>query len=234
MMGIQHNSSNILSGFLQHLAKSAGRGEDRLPSLAVLSKELGISIASLREQLEIARVLGFVEIKPKTGIRWLPYQFAPSVLVSCAYAIELSSGYFDQFRDLRNHLESAYFLEAVKQLTKNEIGQLLEIVDAAEYKIESYPPVLPHIEHRDLHLLLFSHVENVFLNGILEVYWEIYESQGYSIVNNHQYLKSVWGYHRQVCEAIKIQDFDLAFQLFREHKELIRWSPKVENAYQFE
>ena len=79
-MGIQQNSSSVLSEFLQYLSKRAANGEDRLPPLTVLSKELKISVASLREQLEIARVLGFVDIKPKTGIRWLPYQFAPSVL----------------------------------------------------------------------------------------------------------------------------------------------------------
>lgn len=233
-MGIQQNSSSVLSEFLQYLSKRAANGEDRLPPLTVLSKELKISVASLREQLEIARVLGFVDIKPKTGIRWLPYQFAPSVLVSCAYAIELSSEYLVQFRDMRNHLEAAYFLEAVKQLTEKDVEELFVIVESAENKIEGYPPLLPHAEHRDLHLLLFSHIENIFLKGILDVYWEIYEYLGYSVVSDHKYLKNVWGYHRKICEAIAEEDLDRAFQLFMDHKELIRWSPKVVNAYQFE
>ncbi len=233
-MGIQLKSSNYLSEFLQYLAKKAANGEERLPSLSVLSKELQISVASLREQLEIARVMGFVEIKPKTGIRWLPYQFAPSVLVSSVYAIEISPEYFEQFRDLRNHLESAYFMESVAELTEKEVSQLLKIVCEAELKIESYPPIIPHTEHRDLHLLLFSHCNNVFLNGILSVYWEIYENQGYSIVNNQAYLRNVWSFHRKISEAIVLKDFDLAFRYFLEHKELIRWSPKVIKDYQFE
>lgn len=233
-MGIQLKSSTILSEFLQYLAKKVVNGEERLPSLSILSKELRISVASLREQLEIARVLGFVEVKPKTGIRWLPYQFAPSILVSIAYAIEISPEYFDQFRDLRNHLESAYFLEAIQLLTPREVEELLRIVCEAEKKIKSYPPIRPHREHRDLHMLLFSHVTNVFLSGILDVYWEIYENQGYAIVNNPAYLARVWSFHRRVCEAIALQNFDHAYQLFIEHKELIRWSPKAAPAFQFE
>lgn len=233
-MGINLKTSNYLSEFLQYLARKAANGEDRLPALTTLSKELQISVASLREQLEIARVMGFVEIKPKTGIRWLPYQFAPSVLVSSVYAIEISSEYFDQFRDLRNHLESAYFLESIMALNEREVNQLLDIVCAAEIKIESYPPLIPHNEHRDLHLLLFSHCENVFLNGILSVYWEIYENQGYSVVNDQTYLKNVWSYHRKISEAIANKDFEQAYRLFLEHKELILWSPKVVKDFQFE
>ena len=59
---------------------------DRLPSLSELSQQLGISIASLREQMDVARSMGLVEVRPKTGIRRLPYAFRPAVSSSLKYA----------------------------------------------------------------------------------------------------------------------------------------------------
>ena len=50
-----------VSEFLHYLA-SHKEAEDGLPTLAELSRELGISVATLREQLEVARALGLVEV----------------------------------------------------------------------------------------------------------------------------------------------------------------------------
>jgi len=228
------NSSGYLSDFLQYLAKLSGSGICRLPSLSELSKELKISVASLREQLEIARVLGFVEVKPKTGIKWLPYNFAPSILVSSAYAIEISPVYFDQYRDMRNHLEAVYFYEAVALLNPDDIQQLFKIIREAEKKIDGLPPKSPNIEHREWHSVLFSHIENVFVKGFLTVYWEIYQHQDYAFVSDSVYLRRVWSYHKKITEQILSSDFSNAYQSFLEHKDLIKLSPKPVPNHKFE
>ena len=75
-------SLDQISDFMKYLASSSNAESDRLPPLTDLSQELGISVASLREQLEVARTFGLVEVRPKTGIRRLPYTFAPAVVVS--------------------------------------------------------------------------------------------------------------------------------------------------------
>lgn len=59
-----------------------------MPSLSELSKALGISLSTLREQLEVARVLGFIEIKPRAGMRTLPYNFSNTVKLSTCYGIK--------------------------------------------------------------------------------------------------------------------------------------------------
>ncbi|HSM23239.1 MAG TPA: hypothetical protein VK856_00055, partial [Anaerolineaceae bacterium] len=108
-MAIYPNSTNNLSELLKYFSDRSTKGDVQIPSLPALSKKLKISIASLREQLEVARVLGFVDVRPRTGIRLLPYSFTPSLLLSISYALSISNNFFDQFRDLRNHLESSYF-----------------------------------------------------------------------------------------------------------------------------
>ena len=59
---------NTKSDLLDYLAE-AQRAKSPIPSIAELSKVLGISVASVREQLEVARTLGFVDVKPKVGIQ---------------------------------------------------------------------------------------------------------------------------------------------------------------------
>lgn len=233
-MAIFSNSTNHLSEFLKYIAEKSSMGEERIPALAVLSKELQVSVASLREQLEVARALGFVEVKPKTGIRWLPYNFTPSILLSVTYAISISTDYFEQFRDLRNHLEGAYFLESAAKLTKSDIDKLNSIVLKAEEKIISTPPKLPHTEHREFHGKIFSKIKNPFVQSIFSVYWDIYEYQGYAIINDQDYLKRVWHYHRLVLEGIQAGNIHQALSAFLEHKDLMIKNKKSVPSQTFE
>ena len=107
---------DVLSEFLLYLAKH-DKAARRLPALTKLSQELGVSMASLREQLEVARALGLVEVRPKKGTKRLPFSFTPAVRQSLSYALALNNTYFQQYSDLRNHIEAAYWHEAVEKLS---------------------------------------------------------------------------------------------------------------------
>ena len=61
-----NNLSNQLSRFLVYLAEEASNGTEYLPSLNDLSKHLDMSVSTLREQLQVARAMGLVEVKPRT------------------------------------------------------------------------------------------------------------------------------------------------------------------------
>ena len=66
----RHTISGLLgSEFLRYLVENGAEAGGRLPPIPTLAQELGISSGKLREQLEVARELGFVEVRPKTGIR---------------------------------------------------------------------------------------------------------------------------------------------------------------------
>ena len=178
--------------------------------------------------------MGFVEVKPRTGIRLLPFDFTPTMLISVLYAVKVNDNYFEKYRDFRNHLEAAYFLESVGKLTISEINRLECIVKNAEIKINSNPPRLPHPEHREFHALIFSKVDNPFIQSVFNVYWEIYEYLGFAIINDVDYLNRVWHYHRFVLEEIKNNNFNHAFELFMEHKELIIRNNKLVPKLNFE
>jgi DNA-binding FadR family transcriptional regulator len=220
MVSVQRSSE-----FLQYLIaqpNETGQNDpDRLPSLSELSKTLGVSVAGLREQLEVAKALGLVEVRPRTGIRRLPYTFLPAVRQSLSYAIQLDSSYFEAYADFRNHIESAFWHDAVSKLTPEDHRTLQSLISQAWAKLGGTPIHIPHEEHRRLHLCIFSRLENPFVLGVLEAYWEAYEAVGLNVYTDYHYLQQVWTYHQKMVDAICAGEFEAGFQALEEHKDLL-------------
>jgi len=215
------------SEFMQYLV-SVGVSPDeepRLPSLEDMSKELDVSIPRLREQLEVAKALGLVEVRPRTGIRRLPYSFLPAVRQSLSYAIELDHNYFDAFSELRNHIEAAYWHEAVTLLTPADHQELKMLMASAWENLRSPQVKIPHSEHIQLHLCVFRRLDNPFVLGILEAYWEAYESVGLNMYADYNYLQQVWEYHQLMVDAICSGDYETGYQALVEHKDLLYHRP---------
>jgi DNA-binding FadR family transcriptional regulator len=214
-----------LSELLRYLSHSGDLSEG-IPTLSVLSQELGVSISSLREQLEVARALGLVDVRPRTGIKRLPYTFAPSVRQSLGYAIRIDKMYFHKYSELRNHIESAYWHEAVSLLTLDDRQELQDLVARAEEKLKGDPIQIPHDEHRQLHTLIFRRLENPFVTGLLEAYWDAYEAVGLNVFTGGlNYLHKVWDYHSKMVEAICKNEFEAGYTALVQHTDLLYHKP---------
>jgi len=212
---------NHQSPFIRYLIERQLLGKMQLPALEQLRLELGLSLSTLREQLEVARILGFVEVKPKTGTKLKAYSFMPAVLNSAAYAIEVDPGLFRKYADLRNHLESVYWVQSVALLKPEDHQRLLELVGIAKEKLNGRQISIPHREHRELHLLLYSRLDNPFVFGILETYWELYEAKGLAIYTDLSYLKEVWQYHEDLVNAIVRGDHEEGYKMLIAHRALL-------------
>jgi len=214
------------SEFLDYLASRHNDGDSgRVPPLSELSKELGVSVSVLREQLEAAQVLGLAEARPRTGIRRLPYSFFPAANQSLSFALRLDARHFLQFADMRKHLEASYWDEAVRVLTPEDHAELQILVQRAWDKLRGQPIHIPHEEHRRLHLGIYRRLDNPFVFGLLEAYWEAYESVGLSVFADYEYLQQVWTYHQQMVDAICAGEFRKGYELLVAHTELIRQMP---------
>jgi DNA-binding FadR family transcriptional regulator len=222
---LKERFSPELSEFLHYLATHE-EVETGLPSLKNLSLELGVSLASLREQLEVARALGLVEIKPRLGMRRRNYSFTPAVRQSLGYALTLNNEHFRKYAELRNHVESAFWHQAVCKLTESDKQELQNLVARAWEKLRGTPIQVPHEEHRNLHLKIYSRLENPFVTGILEAYWEAYESVGLNVfAGGYEYLEEVWQYHQEMVEAICKGDFEAGYQALVRHTDLLYHRP---------
>ncbi len=210
--------------FLHYLATYTNGHEnpDRIPSLVQISAEQGISVAKLREQLGGARALGLVDVRPKTGITRKPYRFAPPVTESLLYAVARDRANFAAFADLRIRLETAYWPEAVAALTPADHAVLQQLMARAWDELNGDPIIIPHPEHRQLHMTIFSRLENPFVQGLLEAYWNAYEAVELSSYADISYLRAVWQFHQDIVDAICAGDAGASLAAFESHTQLLR------------
>ena len=112
------------SDFLQFLVGNGIQPGDRLPPLSELSTKLNVSVSKLREQMEVARMLGLVKAKPRAGIHRTEYSFLPAVRASLLCAVGFDRSQFKAFSELRNQVEAAFLPAAMKTLLPEDIADL--------------------------------------------------------------------------------------------------------------
>ncbi|GAB4525083.1 MAG: hypothetical protein Fur0018_09230 [Anaerolineales bacterium] len=214
--------------FLRYLAQIPAQSPDdpsRLPSLQEMSAEMKISVSKLREHLEVARALGLVDVRPRLGIRRIPFSFTPAVRLSLVYGVHLNRQHFDQYADVRDKLERAYWHQAVSLLTPEDHRYLQGLVAQALHKLNGVPVRIPHDEHRELHMAIYSKLDNSFVHGLLAAFWDAYESFGLNLYADYDYLQRVWRYHGEMVDAIQAGDFERGLQALIAHKDLLHHRP---------
>ncbi|MEZ4634331.1 MAG: FCD domain-containing protein [Caldilineaceae bacterium] len=213
--------SQIESDFLRYLILHGCEPGTRLPSLSQISDELEISVGKLREQMEVARILGLIEARPRRGIECNAYSFQPAVFQSLIFALTVDNSLFNAYSALRRQLEMSFWAEAVQRLTAQDKSELLALVDAAWAKLQNERVQIPHAEHRAFHLTIFRRLENPFVQGLLEAYLDAYEAVELNTYADYRYLTAVWRYHQQIAEAIARGEYDAARVLLEEHMQLL-------------
>ena len=166
--------ADILRYIIEHQVKPG----ERLPTIPELSTELDVSVSKIREELEVARALGFVQIKPRTGTQVQAFDFGPAAKLSVLYALGLNRAFFRDFSQLRISIELYFWHEAVALLCPDDIAHLRQLVVCAFDKLNRVPIEVPFKEHRDLHLTFYRHLTNPFVHGLLEAYWVAYQAFG--------------------------------------------------------
>ncbi|HRE46347.1 MAG TPA: FCD domain-containing protein [Aggregatilineales bacterium] len=211
--------SDLLNYILDHRLQPG----DSLPPLTELQKDLGVNVGKLREQLEVGRALGLVEVRPRTGIRCKPYDFFPAVRLSLLYALSMSENAFAAFTELRNHLEIAFMEEACEQLSAADFAALRSLISIARAKLTNSPSIqIPHEEHRAFHMGLFRYLANPFVISLLEGYWEAYEAVELNTYADLHYWQEAWDYHERILDHLERQEFEAARGAFLEHTDLMR------------
>ena len=221
------------SDLLEYIVQEGFQPGDRLPTINELQADerLGISISKVREQLEVARALGLVEVKSKTGMKMKSYSFSPAVRLSLFFALAQDQHNFELFGEVRNHIEVAFWNEACERLQPEDKDIMRECLLKAQAKLNGKPVRIPNEEHRTFHLTTFRRLENPFVMGILEAYWDAYNAVELNRYSDYSYLQQVWTYHEQIFEAICAGDYDRAKELFIAHTNLIRFQPRMQRIH---
>jgi DNA-binding FadR family transcriptional regulator len=209
------------SELLQYLVDQDIAPGERIPALTDLSDELGLSVGKLREQLEVARQLGFVSVRPRLGTRREAFDFYPAICTSLMFGLATGEARFEQFSQLRQTVETTMWPEAVGLLRAGDIGHLRELVSGAWQKLRDHPVHIPNSEHRQFHLTIFSRLDNPFVQGLLQAYWDAYEATELTRFADYQYWLDVWTYHERILQAIEIADDEEGRRLLIEHFQLL-------------
>lgn len=232
-MNVMNLSFPLLKGvdsdLLRYIASENLKPGDRIPPLNELSGQLNISISKLREQLEVARSLGIVDVRPRTGIRCREFDFMPALRLSLFFALANDRHHFEMYSDLRIHLEVAYWHEATSRLGPEDKAYLRGLVNQAWRKLRDEHITIPHQEHRSFHLGIFRQLEQPFVTGLLEAYWEAYEAVELNRYADYAYLERVWGYHERIVDAIEAGDYDASLEAYIEHTQLLRHQPNTQS-----
>jgi DNA-binding FadR family transcriptional regulator len=210
-------AEQLSSDLLQYLVDQDIAPGERLPALTDLSVELDLSVGKLREQLEVARQMGFVSVRPRLGTRRESYDFYPAVCTSLMFGLATGEATFEQFSKLRQTIEASTWHEAVARLTSEDKAYLRQLLTDAWDKLRGQPVHIPNGEHRELHLTIFRRLDNPFVQGLLQSYWDAYEATELTRFADYQYWLDVWTYHERIVEAIDAGDYDCGRQLLIEH-----------------
>jgi DNA-binding FadR family transcriptional regulator len=209
------------SQFLNYLIARRVAPGDRIPTLQEIGDNLGISVGKLREQLEVARSLGLVSVRPRVGIQREAVDFSKAILPTLLFSLGTGEATFAQFSQLRRAIETELWSAAVVSLTDADKQRLREIVNQAWDKLRGQPIHVPNGEHRQFHLLIFSRLDNPFVQGVLASYWDAYEASELTRFASYQYWLDVWHYHERIADALCANEFDQGRQLLVEHFDLL-------------
>jgi DNA-binding FadR family transcriptional regulator len=155
------------------------------------------------------------------------YDFAPAVRLSLFFALAQDLSNFEHFSQLRTHVEIAFWHEACERLTAEDTTAMRACIDQAWKKLNGEWIHIPNQEHREFHLRIFRHLENPFVLGILEAYWDAYDAIELNRYADYDYLEQVWQYHERILNEICKGDFQAAQQAFIQHTQLLRHQPRM-------
>lgn len=221
------------SELLEYIVRESFQPGARLPTINELQDEqhLGIGISKVREQLEVARALGLVEVRSKTGMRMKAYSFTPAVRLSLFFALAQDQHNFELFNQVRQQIEIGFWHEACRTLTDEDKALMRRCVESAAAKLNGQPIRIPNEEHRTFHLTIYRRLGNPFVMGMLEAYWDAYDAVELNRYADYSYLQQVWDYHARILRAIEEGDFDTAKTLLVQHLDLIHYQPRMQDLH---
>jgi len=196
-------------------------GREDLPSIQELSELLEMSVPTLREQLEVLKMLGLLDARPRHGLSIHFLDCSAGLRNTALIAASIDRKYFYQFSDLRDKVEQAWFITAAEKLDNSDIEKLQKCVNRAKEKLNGNPIQIPYQEHKELHLSIYEKLDNVFVSGILSTYWTLYEAVGMNLYTDLAYQQKVWDFHGEIIGAIRSGELEKGLHLLEDHMKLL-------------
>ena len=172
---------------------------DVLPPEQTLCEEYGVSRNIIREALKGLTLMGVISGKPGIGNVIQPFTTDDVFTNSLFCASRGNDRIILELLDLRKKLELAYMSEAFDSLGKDDIINIRRILERIKEKWSQN--IYFHADDKDLHLALFSKIDNEALHDIMECIWNIDEN--YHVESKMRNMGKTIQRHEDIVTALE-------------------------------
>ncbi|ACO48056.1 FadR/GntR family transcriptional regulator [Deinococcus deserti] len=176
------------------------RPGDLLPSESQLAKDMGMSRLSLREGVKTLEAVGILEARQGEGLYVKAFTF-DSIFENLPYSFASDGKSLRDLLQVRTALEEGLVGMVVSHTTPQQIDQLhrlaQQMIDKAK-RGETFED-----EDREFHLVLYRPLHNLFLNRLVELFWEVFRRLHGSAGATHWNLEQTAQDHMAIVDALR-------------------------------
>jgi len=193
----------IVQRVIQMIGEGVWRAGDQLPPQRTLARQLGVSMASLREALQTLQGMGVVELRHGQGtfVCHNPTQIVERCL---NLAILLDREMMEDFFDARRAIEGGLAYLAAKRATAEGDERLARLVEGMKEAVETGDDT--RFEELDVafHRLIAEMSQSEILQYLGSTLFETLED----FIRIVPHTPNGWQRHDHVCAAIRSRDPD--------------------------
>jgi GntR family transcriptional regulator, transcriptional repressor for pyruvate dehydrogenase complex len=176
---------------------------DSLPPELELAALLNVSRPVVREALSVMDALGICTPRKGSGRVLTGFHFGDA-LDSMMALVDPPGHWLRDLLAIRQALESAMLARAFPLMTEATFQELEQLTTTMEEKAARGEYF--GAEDRRFHLALYENLNNDALNGLLQLFWSMYDRLDANSLSHSQHLDETAAHHRKILDALKSGD----------------------------
>lgn len=191
---------------------------DALPPEGQLVEELGVGRSSVREAVKSLQSLGIIDVRQGNGLYVRELNFDP-VLETLKFGMRFDARTVADLLQIRIWLEAAVIGDVLKRIGKKEVKHLEAILAKWEERNRRGEDFFELDE--EFHRTLYSVLKNETLMRLFGVFWVSFWGLENDAIRDSDPVTELQA-HRQILEAVKVGDADMARAQLLEHFKYVK------------
>lgn len=221
----QISTNKVYTQIINQIKDSIGKGEfkkgDRLPSERIMSEQLGVSRATVREAIRSLEIMGLVECIQGEG-NFITNNLENTLVEPISLMFILNQGKINEINELRRALELEAMKVATNKMSDSSIRKLEELCRIIETSKEE---AVRAEADREFHYEIAKASGNILIINILNAASFLIEGLikdiRLKIMVNEENVHQINLQHRSILKALKNKDSEKAVSNMQKHMDYI-------------